>query len=382
LKHSIASYDFYQRIGLSPLAADAEKKRPLGALGHYSIHRQPGHAPEHAMFLDGWTGNVQLMLGRETYGDTKIVVLDLDGYEARVRMSKLVVDSSWAVPLTWAVETPNGGVHYYFRLPEGGRPVMERLIWLGKGKHEEIRLLGEGKLAMAPPSTLDFGKSEYIFSAGCTPRDVKLPAIVPQWILDLPPAFPPRDQAPDDPSLDYRAKHIRNKLSLARSWGLETFRGGGGNWVKCRVPWRDDNNPSGAFNVESGVFKDFATGESLSFVAFAVAIGAYPSKPEAASRLMPTNGGANRAANPNRRGDLDDRGPEGPQEAGGPGHAAWWGGAGLDQGPGGAPSGAPAAAAEGWWEVPARVRPDSPGLRDKSGPHDHPGHHRRRDDRG
>src|SRR5208283_3333841 len=93
---------------------------------------------------------------------------------------------------TWVVETPSGGFHFYYRLPEG-KTVMEKLIWLGKGKHEEIRLLGEGKLAMAPPSTLDFGKHSYIFSGSCTPRHIKLPIFLPQWIIDLPPAFKPRE---------------------------------------------------------------------------------------------------------------------------------------------------------------------------------------------
>lgn len=368
---NVECYNHYQRLGLSPIGSESDAKRPLKTLGRYGQYRAA--APPHPMFDDTWRGNIQLMLGQESYGPTKIVAVDLDGEEAKTRFARLADEHSpsevhpWKRSLvfnTWVAKTPSGGEHYYFLVPDG-TPVMSKLIWLGDGEHEEIRLLGEGKLAMAPPSTLDNGAHMYIFQPGCTPRDIPLPMLLPQWISDLPPAIPPRAPCNDAAYMGV-SKEIPNKLSLAIGWGLRVLRGGCGEWVPCRVPWREDRKPSGRFNVESGVLKDFKTDESISFLALAVELGAYHDIPTAMSQLVPFKKGLN-VASSKRRADLGDRDREVEVQAGQHGH----GGRGAaDRERKAAGLASPAAGAEAgqaWWEVPARVRASSSGGGEEGG---------------
>ena len=174
------------------------------------------------------------------------------------------------------------------QLPKGADEVTPGMLWSrwdtfgldGKGawgKHEEIRLLADNSLVIAPPSThVETGKP-YRFLGLNSPDHIFYPEVIPQWILDMPRLQAPRF-ASDAPKAVYTPKQIdrtgtyydreevlraigRNKLAVAKEMGLVTKSDmpNPSGWVNCYVPGREDprhSNPSGSFNFADGTFQD------------------------------------------------------------------------------------------------------------------------------
>jgi hypothetical protein len=265
---------FYQTMGWNPLPSDP-------ALGHppytYTSLRDSG-APDRI-----WDHFplpcVQVPTGRR-WG---LVVIDLDGEVARDAWQAWTLHRP--IDPTWTVESPRGGLHLWFEVPRAGAPIPWRFLWRlpdpsrkdGWAKHEGIELLGDGRLAMAPPSyRIGPGgrRREYSFTAGKGPSDIGRPAPLPSWVLELPgveqrreaevPAAPPHRASAKAPRLAPKGQWSRDavlaaipdKVALARSWGLRIVgnRPNSKGWVRCRAIGREDRHASAGFNAETGYY--------------------------------------------------------------------------------------------------------------------------------
>ena len=309
----------YRRSGLIPLPAQVLQKRP--ALGSYRGFRKDVPLPDQWFRKDGWwTPNIQLFTGR-TQGSVNLVVVDLDGIEARAEWERLVRLNKIPQRNVWICASPSGGRHWYFRAPPD-MEVATRLVWAVEengtwAKHKEIRILGEGGMVMAPPSIHPKHRSEglagrYRFEPGWGPDEHPVLSMAPDWLLAMPglpgcpqvvapvvrlaggstaPAIQQNGQIPKL-SRDQVLSRIspESKLELAVSWGLRLGKKGEKptpeGWVECHAIDREDKHPSAGLNVESGVYHDRGAGYSLSFFDLAVRLGAYTSWLDAKKDLM------------------------------------------------------------------------------------------------
>jgi len=198
-------------------------------------------------------------------------------------------------------------LHTYFSLPPFPPPCPSGLIWSiwdtwredGKGswlKHKEVRILADGALVTAPPSIhVDTGLP-YAFEGHANPNVVRIPALAPQWLLDMPRLVAPRF-TPDPPKPAYVPKPVvasgefytrdeviqavgDRKLQEAKSWGLKTRvdQPNPSGWVSCWVPGREDpsrSTPSGSFHYLDGTLQDRKDGSTISFLDLGVALGRY-----------------------------------------------------------------------------------------------------------
>jgi hypothetical protein len=236
-----------------------------------------------------WTAtNIQIITGTKSPTPTKLVVVDLDGPEARDAWKRMTAHHGYIPTSPWISLTGSDGLHLYYLAPEVADEIPSGLLWgrfdsfgdNGKGrweKHVEIRLLADNALVVAPPSVhVETGKP-YRFLGLNSPRHIWLPEVVPQWILDMPRLSAPRFEA-DTPKPAYVPRAIHrsgrfhdrdqvlaaigtSKLAIAKEWGLQTKsdtpnpRG----WVNCYVPHREDprrSTPSGSFNFHDGTLQD------------------------------------------------------------------------------------------------------------------------------
>lgn len=282
----------YRDAGLSPLPSLADKKRP--SLPSYAEYR--AKSLEERFFLDWPAPNIQLMTGVAAYGDQKILVVDCDGQEASQAWRR-IASSHGPLDYGWLVKTGGNGEHWYFRIPPGVKAVTTGLIWglwdtygdagLGRWvKHKEIKILGDGALAIAPPSRhVDTGaKYEFI---GFNPLARAALPEAPEWLVGMPRLTAPRIGAPKR-AMDARRPSgescrqavldaMDDKAATAAAWGLR-FASVGPNasgWMRCHAVDREDSTPSCAFHAESGVYKDFGSGATLSLFDLAVALGAF-----------------------------------------------------------------------------------------------------------
>ncbi len=279
---------FYALLGWNPLPSRSDRKGP--AVAGYARYRDGEPIPRE--WLEDWKqANVQVCLG-VPWG---LAVIDLDGFG-------LFTWRAWVrrhgCPDTWTVRTGSGGTHFWFRLPSGISACPSRKVWgIPDGdhyrKHQFIELLGDKSLIIAPPSKhVDTGKA-YRFVDGHGPRNLKRPAEIPQWVLDLPAI--PRLETPKRPSPPLLAGSAiplvgittcssdRNatmemlepsdRMRIARAWGVR-FTGYvcSKGWAECHAIGREDAHPSAGLNLQTGVYSEpFVT--SLSFLDVAVALG-------------------------------------------------------------------------------------------------------------
>ena len=82
------------------------------------------------------------------------------------------------LPRTVTCDTPRGGAHYYFQVPDGGSLTNARGALPAK-----IDIRGEGGYVLAPPSVHPNG-GVYGWRSGCAPSDLE-PAVLPSWVLRL-----------------------------------------------------------------------------------------------------------------------------------------------------------------------------------------------------
>lgn len=293
---------FFRSQGYNALPSRMHMKGP--ALASYADFWD---SPLPDATYDGWaTTNVQVMTGARW----RLAVVDCDGDEAHQVWRRMRNHHGQSGPTpTWVVRTGGGGWHYYFTLPADLPACPTRRLWgvwdtwagpkhTGDWcKHQEIRLLADRALAIAPPSIHVETGSPYAFLKGRGPGDFPRPAPAPGWLLNMPAIVIPR-RVEDVPTLPlkrmplespirpagafYRRDDvlgaIADKIALARSWGLRiasqrpTPRG----WYSCHAIDRDDDHPSASIHADSGVYVDHRDGVTLPFFDLAVALGQYP----------------------------------------------------------------------------------------------------------
>ena len=267
---------YFRRIGLVPLPSREDRKGP--ALSNYSKHwTEP--VPE-SVYEHWSTRNVQLITGTKSPGSMKIAVIDCDGAGTPEKWKQMCEANGHEPAGGWVALTGSGGYHLYYRLPDSLDLCTSRRLWGlwdtfgsdGKGdwaKHQEIRLLADQALVIAPPSIHVGTGQPYRFLKGAGPKDREL-GEVPAWILRMPAASPcparpavpqiPRTNQPKSAWMVSREEvlaRIPDKISLARTWGLRLVGAGpnGAGWQACHAAGRVDKQPSGRISIH-GVYQD------------------------------------------------------------------------------------------------------------------------------
>jgi hypothetical protein len=145
----------------------AKGKSPL-------VPEWPKRASSDLEVLLGWTGEYPGCNWGLATGTQSVVVVDIDGLEGRSSVEDLE-NSGFIFPRTLEVVTgrPDGGVHKYYRAPEG---VEIRNDQNGKiGPHIDVR--GDGGFVVFPPSVHQTGR-QYHFVDPSAPI-----AEMPQWMV-------------------------------------------------------------------------------------------------------------------------------------------------------------------------------------------------------
>lgn len=294
---------FYRSLGLNPLPSSRHRRMPAIA------HRYGG--PAYAQFwLDsfpasGWlesgARNIQVPCGVR-WG---LAVIDLDGPEALAAWESMCLFRD--NPPTWAVRSGSGvGLHLWYVIPEGVDELPKRLLWgiwdesSGKWLRESrVELLGDRTLAVAPPSIHVETGRRYEWLPGRSPADLRRPAVLPSWVLDIPPCQPPgRTYAPSHrenpfvlprpfagslPSgLRYKLDDVDDavrlhRLPIVRGWGLRVTseRINQRGFVSCRAIGREDRHPSASFDPNRGYYSE-KDGPCYPFFVLGQVLGAYP----------------------------------------------------------------------------------------------------------
>lgn len=113
-------------------------------------------------------------VGIATGNASGFFVLDIDGEEGERSLAELV-EQNGELPETVTVETPRGGRHLYFRIPEGIE-VHNSASRIGP----KLDIRGDGGYVVAPPSRLPNGRYVWILSPNTTGV-----AQAPGWLLEL-----------------------------------------------------------------------------------------------------------------------------------------------------------------------------------------------------
>jgi hypothetical protein len=241
--------------------------------------------------------NIQVATGRSK----GLLVVDLDGPRA-------VTVWGWWCQLrgnpapTWTVMTPRGGKHLWFRPLPGDSPIPPVELWRDeKGDHDLIEILGDGKLAKAPPSVKIIDGEVRPYTWEVSPRDVPEIAAAPEWLspflvarkreiafVDRPLA-PRIHREPGEASwdLDDVDAAIPDKVSLAARYGLRlaSSSANSAGWAKCHAVTREDRNPSASIHVETGFYVDHGREESLKFFELIAHLAGLPDWMAAVDRL-------------------------------------------------------------------------------------------------
>ncbi len=130
-----------------------------------------------------------------------------------------------------------------------------------------------------------------------------MPADCPDWVLRLRPAglaAPFVSQRYKGPRVATQAsdrfdraqvlESIRDKLSLATSWGLRLAgRPNVKGWAPCHAIGREDVHPSAAIHKESGSYVDHGSGMKLSLFDLGAELGVYCDWRDAVQQLGARN---------------------------------------------------------------------------------------------
>lgn len=271
---------FYRARGYNPLPSRMDAKRPM--LSYADLWETPLPAAEFDRFE---TSNVQVMTGRH-WG---LLVIDLDGPEAIERWAGM-----GATPRTWVSHSGGGGRHVWLSIPRDGRPLPKAVLWKGDGDHEAIERLCDKSLVAAPPSIHPKTGRRYLWlDKWNSPYTLGKPAACPDWVLRLAPVVDGRAKSPRVVHGCWRGRASKpvggwpaDVRRLVESWGVRTV----GNprqsgWLECHAFGRDDECPSAAIHVDTGVYVDSGTGEKMSIYGLAVAVGAFSTREEAFKEL-------------------------------------------------------------------------------------------------
>lgn len=322
--------DRLRASGIACIPTRRDDKRPL--LPSYSQYWEGGLPPVEDLWRRWPSGSMQAILGRSA----GYCVVDVDGPEALDAWRKLWSDRGAEMPRTW-VSSRDGrqGRHVWFRLPEVYRrgPYMPwRLLWgvwepeaaEGRGswrKRAKIELMADKRLVMVPPSIHPVTGQVYRWHRGAgvaSPEDLRRPAPIPAWVLELdaeedirprlrdepigssPPRPSPRRpvridgevQLPAAPSV---IRGALPKIEVVRAWGVvlpKNARVNHEGWMRVHDWFKvKDDNPSAMFNPATGRywrpegFPGVADGRSICLFRLGVEMGAYATWHECAYDL-------------------------------------------------------------------------------------------------
>ncbi len=160
----------YAQDGWPVFPCSPETKAPLVARGLYAASTDP------ATIKSWWGRNPDAMIGVPTGKRAGVWVLDIDKgdtVDGEAVLAELVAANT-ELPSTVVSQTPSGGRHILFRLPEG------------------VEVRNRGRFA---PGLDTRGEGGYIIAAGSVkddgtfyewaPTEATEPADAPQWLLDL-----------------------------------------------------------------------------------------------------------------------------------------------------------------------------------------------------
>lgn len=275
------------RISCLPIRPDA--KAPMVSINQYPAHIEPD------VIRSFGTRNIAIRCGHIN----RLLVLDVDNPAKAADWFR----QRKPLPKTWSVITGSGGRHIYLRVPETWTtPIHNVDLWKGQDKHEEVKLLGDRKHAIAPPS--NYGPKHYKWADGLNPLVCRL-GYAPYWLLkemvdqreDARQSNQPtinddftlpvvRQSRVFDKSL---VERIPDKLGLLKSWGLRVAgqKPNPSGWLYCYRPFGDDRHPSASVRPDTGQIWIAGVG-TLSFIDAAVALRAFPDAESALRQLSET----------------------------------------------------------------------------------------------
>ena len=136
----------YARMGFAVFPIVPRSKHPLTARGFKDASK------DELVIRRWWEVRPDANIGIACGNVSRVVVLDVDtkggqpGMESLTRLIAKVGEIETAT-----VSTPSGGLHLYFRYPEGGCP-----SWKDGGLGLEMK--SDGTYVLAPPSIVDYEK--------------------------------------------------------------------------------------------------------------------------------------------------------------------------------------------------------------------------------
>lgn len=138
--------EFYRNSGFCLIPLQSGSKRPMEKWRQYL--QEGARKPDPMAMKDGT--NYAVLCGKPS---NHVVIFDFEHAEdARKFLSSFSVD---LLKRTFAVETPHGGIHLYFRTAKlAGRKI--RIF----GEQHPVDFLGDGGYALVPPATVDHSKCE------------------------------------------------------------------------------------------------------------------------------------------------------------------------------------------------------------------------------
>lgn len=167
----------YLNSGYRIFPCTPRAKRPAGAL---APHGFKDASSDRETITRWWTAQPDANIGLPTDEANGVFVLDVDpphGHESWARLC-----AGHEQPQTYTVQTPSGGLHLYFKWPQGGQRRRIK-VWPG------LDFMGEGGYVVAPPSVLESGAYQI--------KDHSELAEVPDWLLA---ALAPLELSPTSPA--------------------------------------------------------------------------------------------------------------------------------------------------------------------------------------
>jgi hypothetical protein len=144
---------YVQELGLKLFPLRPRDKRPLTPRGFKDssnnieqIKRWYGSNPRAGVGLPTGSWNGIVVLDFDPRNADLDSFVDKDGEEHTRPLLDWVYEVLGDIPDTWTVETPGGGLHFYFRMPEG------RVLPGLKGWRPGVDIQADGAYVCAPPS--------------------------------------------------------------------------------------------------------------------------------------------------------------------------------------------------------------------------------------
>jgi hypothetical protein len=275
----------YVQMGYNPLPSCGNAKRP--ALRSRDFVRFQVHPIPHQWLDSWWAPNIQIALGVRW----RLCVIDIDGdaaFDHWVSMYPLGL----LTLKTWVSSAParkfDGSLqdsfhrHFWFRLPGSLDLFPTVTLWRGPGKHQEIKVLGDSSLVVAPPSIHHLRETRYDWMTD--PDHYRSPLLVPDWLVQscslarqkVSRPAQPRPVRSGLPLPSTFGRHYQRddvlyalgdcKHEVAAAYGLEVARQpNSAGFYACRAIDRDDARWSCTIDPRTGVYHDWATGIKLPF---------------------------------------------------------------------------------------------------------------------